>query len=354
MAFSDYVLLPWIYGPAAALAAVIGLWIVKRRVFSLVTRMAARTSTRMDDILLDAAGSPLNLLILASGLLLLGRLLPMTEEADRALDILYRFFVVGSFVWFVDRLGRGLIGLFAERVPFISQSRGVVQGTVRVAFFAIGILILFDSMGISITPLIASLGVGSLAVALALQPTLANLFAGMQLMADKAVEVGQFVRLEWGEEGHVERIGWRSTRLRLRPNVMLILPNSKLVESRILNYDAPDTETAVTVSSGVHYDSDLSKVETVGLEVAREVIDQVPGGVRGFEPVFRYTAFGDSSITFNVILRVRSYAESPLLVHEFIKRLHDRFRQEGIVIPYPVRTVELPERVLDRLAPASS
>jgi small-conductance mechanosensitive channel len=353
MDFQEMLTYPGIYGPLASIATVLALLLLKRWLFNLIARLAERTSTRMDDLLLEAASRPTTLLIFASGLFMLGQLLDLPPKADRAIFILYTACVVGALVWFVDRLSRGLLDTFAQQVVVIRQTRGIIQGTVRVLLVGVGLLILLDSAGISITPLIASLGVGSLAVALALQPTLTSLFAGFQVVADKTVERGQFVKLESGEEGFVESIGWRSTRIRLTTNAMLILPNSRLVDSRITNYDLPQAETAVLVAAGVGYGSDLARVEQVTLDVARQVMQEVEGGVPGFTPLVRFDAFADSSITFDVVMRVRTYPDHNLIIHEFIKRLHARYRAEGIVIPYPVRTLDLPEEVLGRLGAAS-
>ncbi|HET9481131.1 MAG TPA: mechanosensitive ion channel family protein [Candidatus Polarisedimenticolia bacterium] len=354
MEFSDLILSPWVLGPACSIAAVLLLIFLKRRLFALIQRLTSRTANRMDDVLLSAAGRPLNLLIMASGLLLLGRILPLGEEADTAFALAYKVIVIASFVWFADRLAAGLLELYSERVVFLRQGRGIISGLLRGLLLGLGLLILLDSMGISITPLLASLGVGSLAVALALQGTLANLFAGFHVLADKSIEPGQFVKLESGEEGFVERIGWRSTRVRMRSDVMLILPNSRIVDSMITNYDLPDTPCAFLVPVGVHYDSDLGQVERVTVEVARDVMREVDGGVPEFEPFIRYGAFADSSINFSVILRVTSYPAHNLVKHEFIKRLHERYRHEGIVIPFPIRTLDIPDPVLDRMAGARS
>ncbi|HZI92677.1 MAG TPA: mechanosensitive ion channel family protein [Patescibacteria group bacterium] len=354
MDFREYLLQPLIYGPLASLAMVLALLFLKRRLFKIVQRLAARTATRMDDLFLEAAGRPLNLIIVASGLQLLGRLLPLTEEADATNDLLYKGIFILALVWLVDRLARGLIDIYSAHIPFLSQARGVVTGLVRGLIVALGGLILLDSMGISITPLLASLGVGSLAVALALQGTLANLFAGIHLLADKAIEPGQYVRLESGQEGIVERIGWRSTRIRLRSNATLIVPNQKLVESVITNYELPASDTGITVTLGIHYDSDLDLVERVTIEVANEVMRQVEGGVPAFQTFVRFTAFGDSSISLDVVLRSKSYPDGVLVRHEFIKRLRKRYRSEGIVIPYPVRTLDIPGATLERLGPSAT
>lgn len=349
MTFEETLAQPWVYGPLASVALVLVLLLVKRWLFGLVTRLASRTRTRMDDLFLSAAGRPLTLLIFASGLQLLGRLLPLAEEADRINDFLFKSIVILAIIWFLDRLARGLLSVYADRSTFVTQARGVIQGLLRGLIAGLGALVLLDSMGISITPLLASLGVGSLAVALALQSTLANLFSGIHLLADKSIEPGQYVRLESGQDGFVDRIGWRSTRIRLRSNVMLILPNSRIIESLITNYDQPDSETAVLVPVGVHYDSDLRHVERVTGEVGRDVMREVDGGIPSFEPFIRYSAFADSSINFTVILRARTYPDHNLIIHEFIKRLHERFRAEGIVIPFPIRTLDLPAQTMERL-----
>jgi small-conductance mechanosensitive channel len=183
------------------------------------------------------------------------------------------------------------------------------------------------------------LGVGSLAVAIALQDTLGNAFAGLHIKADRPIEAGQFIRLDSGEEGYVDRIGWRSTRIRMLPNKTAVVPNSKLVQSTIINYDLPDPEVAVLVEVGVHYDSDLKKVERVTIEAGQEIMKSVPGALPSFEPFIRYHTFNQSSIDFTVILRARTFVDNYLIKHEFIKALQEKYREEGIVIPFPIRTV---------------
>ncbi|MGB4340220.1 MAG: mechanosensitive ion channel family protein [Candidatus Hydrothermia bacterium] len=109
------------------------------------------------------------------------------------------------------------------------------------------------------------------------------------------------------------------------------------------NYNLPEAELSVLVQIGVSYDSDLKKVERVTIEVAREVLREVSGGVPEFDPLIRFHTFSEYSIKFSVILRAKQYTDNFLLKHEFIKRLHERYKEEGIVIPYPIRTVYLSE-----------
>ena len=333
---------PWIQAPAA-LVLWIGLFlVVKTIVLGALRRMAAKTAWAWDDILIEALSTPLLITILGSGLLVFDRILPLEPEWDRGFDVLFAFSISLALVLFVDKVTRGVLDRLAAESLLLRGARGLIQGSVRGLVIGIGLLIFLDSIGISITPILASLGVGSLAVALALQDTLANLFAGLYMIADKPIEPGHMIRLPGGEEGYVTRVGWRSTWIRMPQNNMLILPNSKLAGNTIINYDLPQPDITVTVTVGVHYASDLDAVERVTLEVARDVQRTAQGAVPDAEPAVRYQGFGDSAIQFQVALRAADFPGTAVVRHEFVKRLQRRYRSEGIVVPYPVRTLDIP------------
>ncbi len=344
---SEMIESPWILGPVVFVLWMIVFYILKVVVIRALHRAAARTAWTWDDVLVSALSTPLLIVVAAGGLVVFGRILPLPPEGDRAFDVMFAASLALALILFVDRSCRGLLDRFSEKTPVLQGARGLVQGIVRGIIIALGLLIFLDSIGISITPILASLGIGSLAVALALKDTLANLFAGIHMIVDKPIEPGQFVRLEGGQEGTIDRVSWRSTWIRVGGNSVVVVPNQKLAESVITNFTLPGPEIDFSVDLGVHYDSDLEKVERVTLDVAREVLETVEGGVRGAEPVVRFHAFGDSSINLRAFLRAADYNAAPLLRHEFIKRLHRRFRREAIVIPYPIRTLDLP---LDRPA----
>jgi small-conductance mechanosensitive channel len=183
--------------------------------------------------------------------------------------------------------------------------------------------------------------VGSLAVALALHPTLSNLFAGIHLSVSKPLRVGDFVELEDGIQGHVVDIGWRATRIRQLANNLVVVPNARLSDMRLINYSLPEAPQSVLVPLGVAYGSDLRRVERVTVEVARSVQTQVPEADPTHEPFLRFHSFGASSIDCNVILRARAYTDRWPLIHEFVVRLQQRFAQEGLEIPFPQRVVHL-------------
>lgn len=307
-----------------------------------------RTKTELDDLLL----LPLRGLALW-GLLALGAYeslmsLDLVRSSDQAVRILRNAHAVAWValaVWTSLRIFNGIIGLYVRkagesaRAGEIGHHVNLARKAVNVVVLGLGLLFVLRVIGVDISPLLAGGAIGGLAIALALQDTLSNLFAGLYMTIDKPVSVGDFIKLESGEEGFVEEIGWRSTKMRLWANNLVVIPNSKLSQSVITDYFLPAQEMSVYVPCGVAYDSDLERVERVAIEVAKEAMGQVEGSSPDWEPVVRWQSFGDFAITFMTVLRVTDFAAQYKLRSEFIKALHRRFGEEGIEIPFPIRTV---------------
>ena len=214
-----------------------------------------------------------------------------------------------------------------------------------IVVFTMGALVALDLVGIPITPLLAGLGIGGLAVALALSPTISSFIAGTYVVAEGHISEGDYIEIDAERAGFVMSVGWRSTVLRSRFNNMIVVPNSLITESIVTNYATPGPAVTGNVENGVSYESDLKHVERVSLEVAREVIEEVEQANKDFEPIFRYSEFADSNINFRVIFQGVDRAGMIAIKHEIIMRLHARFNEEGIEINYPVRklTTSLPE-----------
>ena len=220
-----------------------------------------------------------------------------------------------------------------------SGSATIFVSITKVVVWTIGGLVLLNSLGVAITPLLTALGVGGLAVALALQDTLSNLFAGVHILASRKVQPGDFIQLDNGMQGYVVDTNWRSTIIRQLPNNILVVPNATVASSIVTNYHLPEHEISVTVPCRVSYESDLDRVEQVTIEVGQEVMQEVKGAVPEHEPTVRYTTFGDSGISFNVGLRAADISAQALIIHEFIKRLHSRYQKEGISNSSPAETI---------------
>jgi small-conductance mechanosensitive channel len=209
----------------------------------------------------------------------------------------------------------------------------LTENVVRIVVVILGLLVILHGLGLTITPILTALGVGGLAVALALQDTLANLFAGLYLTVAKHIRIGNYIKLSSGEEGYLVDIDWRASRLRQLSNNTVLVPNAKFSQSIVTNFHSPEHEMVVTIEGSVDYTSDLDRVEAIATEVARDVMLTVPGGVPGFDPLVRFHTFGDPGIGFSVMLRAREFVDQFLIKHEFVKRLHKRFAAEGIAIP---------------------
>ena len=215
----------------------------------------------------------------------------------------------------------------------------LLNKTLVVIIYIIAIIVILGYFQIDITPMVAGVGLGALAIGLALQSTLANFFAGVHLISDKPIEVGDYIELDENTKGVVEDIGWRSTRIKTLTDNLLIIPNGKLAESNITNFSKPKQDMALWVPCGVAYESDLKKVETVSLEVAQHIQKTVDGAIEDFEPVFRYREYGDSNINFIVVLRVKEPMKRFSVRNEFIKALKERFDKEKIEISWPIRKI---------------
>jgi small-conductance mechanosensitive channel len=258
------------------------------------------------------------------------------------LELLLQALIIVSVAVTAANLLAAAIAHFGERRTLAVGVTGWAQAVARIVVLTVGGLILLSALGVAITPLLTALGVGGLAVALALQDTLSNLFAGLHLLADKPIRVGDFVKLESGVEGFVEDIGWRSTRIRMLPNNLVVVPNARLAQSTITNYHLPEPRMSLLIPVSVSYASDPDQVEQVLVEEATKAAGEVPGLLSEPAPFVRFIpGFGDFSLDFTLICPVASFVDQYLVQHELRKRILRRFRAEGIEIPFPVRTVEL-------------
>lgn len=338
---ADKVVVDWVF-PVVAIGGALLLGIIfERIILSRLRKIAERTTWQGDEIIIAGLKGVTTLWFVLAGAFVASYSLPVTPTVLTLIHKALMVMVILSGTIVVSRIAVGFVNLSTIREDGALPSASILSNLTKMSVFLIGILIILQSLGISITPLLTALGVGGLAVALALQDTLGNLFAGVHLLASRKIRPGDYVGLDTGQEGTVVDIGWRNTTIRTLSNNLVILPNSKLSAAIVTSYFQPDKEMSVVVPVSVAYDSDLEKVERVTVDVARAVLKTTPGAVAEFEPFIRFNNLGDSGIGFSVILRAREFTAQYLIKHEFIKRLQTRYRTEGIVIPFPTRTVHM-------------
>ncbi|MXM64476.1 mechanosensitive ion channel [Streptomyces sp. HUCO-GS316] len=327
----------------AGIAVAAGLLaaVLLRMLLRWLGKHADRTRWSGDDMIVDALRTVVPWGAFVGGAASAGAALPLTKTVQNHVNQVLTVLLIFVVTMTAARVIAGLVRTVTQSRSGVAGSATIFVNITRVLVLAIGFLVVLQTLGVSIAPLLTALGVGGLAVALALQDTLANLFAGIHILASKTVQPGDYIRLSSGEEGYVEDINWRQTTVRALSNNLVVIPNGELAKTNMTNFMRPEQQLTILVQVGVAYDSDLEHVERVTTEVVADVMTEITGAVPEHEPAVRFHTFGDSRIGFTVILGVGEFSDQYRIKHEFIKRLHRRYREEGIRIPAPTRTVAL-------------
>ncbi len=241
----------------------------------------------------------------------------LTLAAIRAYRILLTWYTGGS--------GDGLASEFD---PLLSKLGAV-------ALSSIALITVLQRLGVNVESLVVSLGIGSLAVGLAAQDTLANMFAGFALMLDRPFRIGDRIQIASGEVGDVVTIGIRATRLKTLDETLLVIPNSVLTREKVVNLSQPTPVVATRIDVGVAYGTDLRRAKAVlaGAALASEYV------VADRAPVALVTRFADSSVDMRLVFWTRNVAERALAISEVHEEIARRLAEAGIEIPFPVRRV---------------
>ena len=295
---------------------------------------------------LQAVRGPSLLWVVVLGLYVAIEVASETERLGRRLSqqlaLVLEVAIILSVTLTVAGLVSSLVRHASERRALGGPISGLGQAVARGVVFVVGGLVLPSALGVQITPLLTALGVGGLAVALALQDTLSNLFAGLHLLVDRPIRVGDYVKIADTVEGHVVDVGWRSTRVRTLQNTVAVVPNKKVAESIITNYDLPEPRMALLLRVGVGYASDPDRVERILVDEATRAAGEVPGLLAAPAPTARLIpGFGEYALDFTLAVHVASFVDQYPVQHELRKRLLRRLRAEGVEIPVPARTIEI-------------
>ena len=269
------------------------------------------------------------------------------SKLTAALSITLVFYALAKLV--VLYLGR-----LSQREPALSHVTQPATFVTRLLFALLATIIILENLGIHLTAVWTTLGVGSVAVALALQETLSNLFAGLYLLADHPISPEDYIKLDSGQEGYVVKVGWRSTKMRTLGNNMVVVPNSTMAKAVIINYSTPEPRMSLSVNVSVAYGTDPNLVERVLLDIAsKAATDGVEGLLATPGPSVRFIpGFGASSLDFSLNVQVRQFVDQYWVQHELRKRIVERFQKEGIDMPFPTRTILLDDRALAALGGA--
>lgn len=338
-----------ILGPPA-LIIVFGIllgFIFKRFVHFRLKKAAERSNWAGDDAVLEAIEPHIVVWFFLGALSISMSTIEAVQPQNTYLmkilnDYVSKFLIIvliGSITLAIGNLAVRLFDFWARDQEKGFPSTTMFTNFVRIAIYFIGTLIILDALNISITPMITALGLGGLAVSLALKDTLTDVFAGLHILLSKKVQVGDFIQLDTGDMGYVQNISWRNTIIMERTNNIIHIPNTRLSSAIIKNFDSGDPSFSVKIPIGVGYSSDLEKVEKITKEVIEKIQSSMEETNNNYEPTMRFQNFGESSINLMVYFRGNRYGDQNPIIHQFIKTLHKRYAEEGIEIPFPMRTV---------------
>ena len=335
----DYFILYAVPLTTVGLGLIMG-WVFKKFIHHRIKRLTEKTQWKGDDVIFEAIESHIVLWVFLIALNIASTDIPfLNTDYQNYLSKIIVSILILSITLAASKVGVGLLNYWAEKQGTNLPSTTIFVNLARIVIVSVGVLVILQSLGISITPLLTALGVGGLAVSLALKDTLSDFFAGLHILLSQKVKPGDFVELDTGYMGYIQNITWRHTTLMERTNNVVTVPNAKISAAIVKNYDKGDPSFSIRVPVGVSYDSDLDHVVKVTEEVAIGVVNDVEGAKKDSSPVVRCFQFGPSSVDLKVYFSGEKYGDQHPIIDEFVRRLHKRYQSENIEIPFPIRTL---------------
>lgn len=332
---------PFIFG----FSSLIIFFILRAVLFRFLHKWAQKTETKIDDIIIESFKKPSFLWCIALGVYIGISTSEIPIKYAFYLNKAIQIIIILSITFSLANLLTKLLKNYIEESNLNLPTSGLFYAILKFTIYIIGFLIILNSLNISITPMITALGVGGLAVALALQDTLSNLFAGIHILVEKTIKIGDLIKLEGGQEGVVEDITWRTTRIRTISNNLVVIPNSKLSQSIVMNYSMPEKPMVIPIAVSVSYSSDPDRVEKILMEELQKAKEELDGFCKELEPVVRLNpGFGEFSLNFTVFVYIEEFQKQYFVQSELRKRIFKRLKEENIEIPFPQRVVHLKEK----------
>lgn len=321
----------------------LGRWLIKIFFSRIIRRFTSATKTTFDDVLMDTVTPPLYWLVVVYALqFFLKRLEFIVEQFSFELEPLFfvlfwliSFSVSGRLVtniakWYEDQLSA------TDEVELAEQLLPFLRRLLLIILVVIFIIIFLDYFDIEVGGMVATLGIGSLAIALAAKETLSDTISGFVIMMDRPYRIGDRIEVQdlntWGD---VVDIGLRSTRIRTRDNRMVIIPNSVIAKSLIVNHSYPDTQYRIQIHIGVAYGSDVEQTRQVMTDAVRQVEGVLPN--RPVEALF--LEFGDSALIFRVRWWLESYVDTRRMFDKVNTAIYKGLNEASITIPFPQRVI---------------
>lgn len=321
-----------ILGASLIIAAAISV------IIKILQKRAEKTNTKLDDIILHAIGRPLYILVIVAGIYYAIHQTPFLADLINRYDqaYMYRRFILTIFItWIAASLAKRIIKEYGYDIAAKTQGdmddRLVALADMSATYiiWLFGIMTALLNIGYNITAFITGMGILGLAVALAAQNLLSNVFGGVTITIDQLYKVGDRVEMG-GVYGDVYEIKPRYTNIKTLNNTIITIPNSKVINEQIINYAVPDASVRVKMPVSVAYGTDPKQVEKILLEIA----NKTPLILKEPEAAVRFTEYASSSQNFELIVWVRHYDDRHPVIDHVLREMFIRFKDEGIEIPF--------------------
>ena len=307
---------------------------------NVIRRLTSKTKTNLDDVLIDKLEKPLTYLVLILGYWISIHYLVFKEEVEIVLENVAYFLLVIDVTAILSRIVDALISEVIMPITeksdssFDNQLIPVIQKGVRSIIWILGIIIGLDNIGFDITAMIAGLGIGGLALALAAQDSVKNIFAGIMIFLDKPFRIKDRIKVD-GFDGIVEEVGLRSTRLRTLEGRIVTIPNSRFTDNSVTNVTSQPT-LKVKLNLGLTYDTDENQMQKA-IDILEDIVKDQEAITDDYAAGFN--GFGDFSLNILFIYYVKPdshWLDTQTLVNKEILR---RFNKEGLEFAFPTQTI---------------
>lgn len=322
--------------------AIILAKVVKFFIVSVAPHLVSKTETTLDDEMIKAINGPLQVFVVALGFYMaFAALNDLPVIISNNLGMILTVVLIYIAAYLVANIATALINWYKNDIaphtdsdlddvlmPFLSKAAGVTV-------FILATLMAISAMGIEITPLLATVGVGGIAVALAAQELLSNLFGAISILGDRPYKVGDRIEMDDGLSGDVTEIGLRSTRVKTVDGRIIVIPNADISKSMIINYSQPDPKMRYDIKVGISYDSDVEKASKILLEIA----NGTEGVMKEPAPQVYVKDLGNFSVNMLMQVWMKDYKLNWEVPDKIYRETLKRFAAEKIDIPYPITSV---------------
>ncbi|MHC1604613.1 MAG: mechanosensitive ion channel family protein [Candidatus Methanofastidiosia archaeon] len=315
----------------------------------LFLKIAQKTKTTVDNQIVEATEKPVIYFVLTIGAKAVISAIDLEGSAIATINnilsslmiIIFALIIIKSIDILINDWGKKWLA--KTRSKYGDTLFPMARRMIKILIYIFALIVILDMWGVKVAPLLAGMGIAGLAVGFAVQDSLKDMISGVNLMLDKAYKVGDKVKIDTGETGIIYDISLRSTRIRTYDNNVIIIPNSKMASSKIINYAQPRSRERGQIPFGVIYGSNVEKTRKAALEALKSV----EGILEDPPPAVEFLELADSSLNFRALFWVESFEVKWGVERAVVQKIYEKLNEEGIEIAFPTRTLHIYQHELN-------